>query len=171
MGITRKLVGTVAAAAISLGMFAGVAAQVPTTASLEWPACEVSVEETTAVNFDMELTDGVYVADDSSSVDVAVTGFGYYTGSPFFPGIWLCDVSVALAGGQLNHADFGGFWNIQQGQITASTGPVQSGPLAHTFSLQSFLSHTIDLSIADQPGWMQPGDYVGTLDITVESGD
>lgn len=160
MKSTKKLLGFFAAAALTLSMFAGASAQVPTSAELGFEACNVEAVFGSEVNFDMTWNGFAYVADSTSSVVVDVTGVNLFLGP-------LCLIDVALEGGALNGP---GPYTIQQNRMNASVPGQPGGDLGQSFALMTYQSHTINLEIDDLEGYHAPGTYTGTLNITVNTG-
>lgn len=165
MKSTRKLLAVLFASVLSLSMLAGAAAEgdgaaVDVRAELGWEMCAVSVTES-EVNFDMNREGAFYVAESSSVVNVEVTGLNAFAGP-------ICLVDAALEGGQL---DGPGPYYILQNRINASV-PVQGGGhLAESWFLLSGTTVPVTLEMDDLESWIYaPGEYTGTLNITVNTG-
>lgn len=160
MGINRKVFGVFAAAVLSLSMFAGAAAQVPTNAELGFAPCGVTAADGSSVSFDMTWNGTHFEADADGLVVVEVTGLNALGGN-------FCLIDVALGGGEL---DGPGPYTIQQNRLSASVPGQPGGPLGQSFILQSFMSHNMTVEIDDLEGYHIAGSYSGTLDLSINTG-
>lgn len=163
MNLKSKLVGVVAAGALSIGIVSGAMAEgntAPVSANFTGPDCGITATDGTDLAFGPFVWNGVDAYEYSAGADSDNVQFSVTTPGPSME----CVVNFTLGGDALTDADTS--QTIAASNLSFKTnntpGSAQSlGNPGATFSLGS--DTTYAHSVLTLPSDVQPGSYTGTL--------